>query len=73
MRSSKPHGQKSVKLMTDGEIVRLHEKRVLTFSWVAFLDGESDRTIKDYYRNAMKRMAEIDNEIVSREIKISCH
>lgn len=73
MKKSKLFHGKPVSQMTDGEIVRLHNRRVLIFSWVAFLEQDGKKTVDAYYNHAMKSMAEVDREIVNREIKISCH
>ena len=65
--------RKPVSQMGNAELSNLHKTRSPTFSWVAFLDGESDRTVEEYLRNAMRGISEIDKEMDRREMKIRCH
>ena len=64
---------KPIRQMSDTEIRGLYKRRSLTFSWVAFLDGESERTVSEYMRNAMRGIAEVDKEIINREMQVGCH
>lgn len=59
--------------MSDTELRGLYKTRSLTFSWVAFLEGENDRMVEEYIRNAMRGIAELDSEFIKREMQITCH
>jgi hypothetical protein len=64
---------KTIKRMSDKELRQAFASRSMMFSWVAFLDGESERMQTKYIEDAGNGISEIEKELTSREIKILCN
>lgn len=68
MGKHKHKRKKSFSEMSDKDVLIASDRRSLMFSWVAYLEDETEENKIKYIRAAMKGIALVDEEMIRRGI-----